>query len=724
MAQSLRGAWLVLSFLLLTSCSSVNQSVVSPQAARGILDLGDWDFKTNGQMSLSGEWEFYWRELLAPSEIKSNSNFIYEPVPDNWSNYEINGQALPPEGFATYRLVVHLPDPLHIYGLYIEGEGTAYTLWVDGKLAAQDGQVGITPSGMIPYSKPQSVFFQPNGDTTEFVIQISNFQHRKAGFRNALTIGLAPQINSRHQNAVSWDAFIMGIYLVMALYHIFIYGFRRSNRSVLYFSLFALLYFIRAGLLNQKLFVLLLPAMNWETALRIEYLTFYLVSPIYALFIQSLYPNDVPRWAIRVVIGLAAGFIGYMILTDTLSLSYTTTAYQGILLVEIAYYIFFIGRIITRKREGAYYIACASIIVFTGGILEILSLQHMIPFDANATPTFLAFVVIQAVMLSDRLSKSFHRVEVLSSELEKVNSDLRKSEKKYRSIFEDSKDMIFIAMLDEQIIDSNPASRELLGYSRSEMVQMKMSEVLVHRHDKERLDRLLWRQPVVKDYELELQHKEGNIIHCTVTLTLRKNEEGKVTELQGTVHDISAIKQAQAERTRAVEFEQLAITDPLTKIYNRRIFDEIAIKEWERSKRSKAPLGIVLFDIDHFKKVNDTHGHLIGDQVLVNLAELCSANLRSMDVFARYGGEEFVILMPDADETSAHQIMERLRTMVEKTPLATHENVDVVVTISAGIAMWKDAESTDISSLLERADQALYSSKKSGRNRVAIWGQA
>jgi len=723
MAKSPKRVWLFAVCLLLASCAQINQNVEKPQAINESLDLQGWDFNQNGQVSLSGQWEFYWQQLLSPSQIEKVSSPLFVSVPDSWTNYEVNGQKLPPTGFATYRLIVRLPDPTQTYGLFINGEGTAYTLWVDGKLVAKDGQVATDAQEMIPHSKPLVVFFQSSGKTTEFVIQISNFNHRKAGFRDEILLGLSEQIHDHQSNQMSREAALMGIYFVMALYHIFIYGYRPSNQSPLYFSLFGLLYCVRTGLLNQKLLVLLLPTMSWEAALRIEYLTFFLVSPIYALFIQSLYPKDVHRWVIRIIIGLAAGFTGYMFLVDTLSLSYTTTAYQGILLIETAYFVFFIVRIIIRKREGAFYIASASMIAFTGGVLEILSLQNIIPIKVDGTVTFLAFILIQAIMLSSRLSKSFQRVEVLSDDLKAANLNLLVSEKKYRTIFEESKDMIFIAGLDEQIKDANPSSEEILGYTRNELLQMKMSDLVVHARDKEIVESLLRNQTIVRDYELELSKKNGDIIHGLVMLTLRRNENDEVTEIQGRVQDISARKQAEVERMRAVEFEQLAITDPLTQVYNRRVFDEIAVKEWERSKRSNSPMTVVLFDIDHFKQVNDTHGHLIGDEVLINLAGFCTSNLRSMDIFARYGGEEFVVLMPDADQTSAYQTMERLRTTIEKIPLASYDNFDVSITISAGMVTWDGREATDINVLLELADQALYQSKEKGRNQVTVWGQ-
>lgn len=721
MAKSLKGVWLITLCVVLVSCSQPTPRAEAPQAAEGLLDLRGWDFNNDGTVNLSGQWEFYWQELLSPTQFEAKSVSQYVSVPDTWTSYEVNGQPLPVEGYATYRLEAQLPNSDQIYGLFIDGEGTAYSLWVDGKLIAQNGRVATNARDMIPQSKPQTAAFQTEGDTTEFVIQISNWHHRKAGFRNEVRIGLPEQIHNQQSNVKSFEGGLMGIYLVMALYHLFIYWFRQSDKSPLYFSLWGLLNFLRTGLLNQKLLTLLIPAMSWSTALRLEYLTFYMVAPIYALFIHSLYPKDVHRWALRAVIGLGFGFSIYMLFVGTLQASYTVTPYQIILLVEIVYFVYFIWRIVTRKREGANYVALASMLGFTGGILEILSLQNIIPVEVDGTLAFLAFIFIQAILLSSRLSKSFHKVEALSGELEATNISLAESGKKYRAIFEDSKDMIFIAGLDEQIKDTNPASEEILGYSRTELEKMKLSDFVVHPQDRQKIENTLRGEAIVRDYELELRKKDGEVIHGLVTLTLRRDENNTVTEIQGRIHDINARKQAEAQKYRAMVFEQLAITDPLTNVYNRRVFDEIAVKEWERAKRTKSPLAIVLFDVDRFKQVNDTYGHLVGDQILINLSKLCSENLRSMDIFARYGGEEFVILMPDTNEEAAFHSMERLRSTIETTSLGSHKNDDLFITISLGIVIWDGEGSSEIRALLSRADQALYTSKESGRNRTTVW---
>ena len=170
------------------------------------------------------------------------------------------------------------------------------------------------------------------------------------------------------------------------------------------------------------------------------------------------------------------------------------------------------------------------------------------------------------------------------------------------------------------------------------------------------------------------------------------------------------------------ELERMATVDPLTNIYNRRFFFERSEEELERSKRYTTPLSLILFDIDHFKQVNDTHGHLVGDQVLANLAALCQDAIRSVDILARYGGEEFIILMPDSTIAAAYNAAERLREQVATTNL-TDGQINLTTTISLGVSSWDNEEATDLKTLIDQADQALYHSKESGRNRVTVWGE-
>jgi len=164
------------------------------------------------------------------------------------------------------------------------------------------------------------------------------------------------------------------------------------------------------------------------------------------------------------------------------------------------------------------------------------------------------------------------------------------------------------------------------------------------------------------------------------------------------------------------ELTRAAISDSLTGLYNRRHFYELAVIEFARSRRYRRPLSGMMMDIDHFKKVNDTYGHLAGDQVLIRFAELCTQNKRGADILGRYGGEEFVMLLPETSLENATVFAERLRKLIADTPVPTSKG-PLQITCSLGIAT-VSGETRNLEELLDRCDQALYRAKADGRNRV------
>jgi diguanylate cyclase (GGDEF)-like protein len=168
------------------------------------------------------------------------------------------------------------------------------------------------------------------------------------------------------------------------------------------------------------------------------------------------------------------------------------------------------------------------------------------------------------------------------------------------------------------------------------------------------------------------------------------------------------------------EVRSLATRDELTGVFNRRHFMELAKREFERVTRYPHPLSVILLDVDHFKRVNDTYGHSTGDQVLRLLATRCLHSLRDQDVLGRYGGEEFVILLPETDIAGAHLVAERLRLRVANAPLATQHG-ELMITISLGVAGRVPVEAMTLPIVLERADAALYQAKRAGRNQVVVW---
>ncbi|WP_114390467.1 PleD family two-component system response regulator [Notoacmeibacter marinus] len=171
-------------------------------------------------------------------------------------------------------------------------------------------------------------------------------------------------------------------------------------------------------------------------------------------------------------------------------------------------------------------------------------------------------------------------------------------------------------------------------------------------------------------------------------------------------------------RASLTETLQLAITDPLTGLHNRRYLEGHLQTLFDRAAKRQAPLSVMMMDLDHFKQVNDIHGHDGGDTVLREFAQRLRRNVRGMDLACRYGGEEFIIIMPETDQQTARQVAERLRMAIEAAPFALGPGKpDIDLTVSIGVSSVVGDEET-ASSLLKRADLALYAAKDSGRNRV------
>jgi len=182
-------------------------------------------------------------------------------------------------------------------------------------------------------------------------------------------------------------------------------------------------------------------------------------------------------------------------------------------------------------------------------------------------------------------------------------------------------------------------------------------------------------------------------------------------------YKIKALQEELRETNR--QLEELSNTDGLTRLYNRRYFMELFELEFQRAQRYEARLGFVMIDIDHFKDFNDTYGHLLGDRILYEVAQILKENLRVHDIVGRYGGEEFALLMPETDLNGALVVAERYRKRVEDFVLLEREH-ELRVTISLGVAAFPKKDISSVDDLIRHADNALYQAKNNGRNRVEV----
>ncbi len=203
--------------------------------------------------------------------------------------------------------------------------------------------------------------------------------------------------------------------------------------------------------------------------------------------------------------------------------------------------------------------------------------------------------------------------------------------------------------------------------------------------------------------------------------TVQRGDE--IGELQKAVIALQAslqrTQELEGEREALIaELRQLSHRDHLTGLMNRRAFDELAPAQLALAERHRWPLALLLFDLDHFKRINDQHGHETGDQVLRHVARLAQAQLRGADLLARYGGEEFIALLPDCDAQAALALAERLRQILQQQALQLPDGRSLALSASFGLAAAVPGTRIDLAELFSRADAALYAAKAEGRNQV------
>ncbi|NUO64174.1 MAG: diguanylate cyclase [Gemmatimonadaceae bacterium] len=184
---------------------------------------------------------------------------------------------------------------------------------------------------------------------------------------------------------------------------------------------------------------------------------------------------------------------------------------------------------------------------------------------------------------------------------------------------------------------------------------------------------------------------------------------------------VAAIQRAQLlETTRAdkARLQELATTDAVTQLLNRRALVERLSHEMERARRYSTPLALLMVDLDHFKNINDTHGHLVGDEALREVARLLQTGVRNVDIVARYGGEEFAIVLPETSHEGAVAFAERVRERVAQHDFASERLPSLQITVSVGVASVPAADIESVDDFFSRSDEALYRAKAAGRNQV------
>ena len=318
--------------------------------------------------------------------------------------------------------------------------------------------------------------------------------------------------------------------------------------------------------------------------------------------------------------------------------------------------------------------------------------------------------------VGDRTARLSQVNIILKQEIDervRIEKALRSSELKYKSIFENIQDVFYQSDINGLFTEISPSILRYSGYTREDLIGKPIADYYYIPEDRVTLLETMRKEGEVVDYEVRVKTKEGRLMIVSVNSHFLFDAAGNPSGVEGSLRDITDRKKATEElkRLNALLACQAA-TDELTGIPNRSKFNESLSNEILRSKRFRLPLSVIIFDIDNFKKINDTYGHNTGDCALQYLTGLVMKVMRKHDLFARWGGEEFLIMVTNTDQHGAELYAERLRLMIEKFDFPEVGRL----TCSFGVAEFAHDDTDDV--LINRADQALYRAKVGGRNRV------
>lgn len=292
------------------------------------------------------------------------------------------------------------------------------------------------------------------------------------------------------------------------------------------------------------------------------------------------------------------------------------------------------------------------------------------------------------------------------------------------SLLDSLYDAVYLVDRNRRITFWNRAAERLTGYSREEVLGRHCFDNLLRHVDEEGTLLCHGLCPLAstlhdgesRSREIFLHHKEGHRIPVSVRVAPLRDEEGTVTGAIEIFSD-NSMKEQMAERLR--DLERLALLDPLTGLPNRRYVQMQLVSKMDELRRYEWPFGILLLDLDNFKRLNDTRGHVFGDRALCAVAKTLAANSRIFDVVGRWGGDEFVAILTNVTAERLAHVADRLRALVESSRLGT-ELVGVTVSIGTALA---DAEDS-VESLFHKADLMLYSAKRGAGRAVPAGGDS
>jgi PAS domain S-box-containing protein len=558
---------LILSFLVIfIACRHDTTRRTPPRAVKGVLDLTDWDFKKNGSVDLSGEYEFYWSQHLSPSDFlktppPEKTGFIN--VPGYWKDDTFNGKRFPGKGYVTYRLNIRLNEQKESLALRSLEISTAYNIYVNGQKVGALGIPGNNLETTVPRHFPQIINFELKTNQMEIIFHVSNFHHRRGGLWEIIQLGREKDIRKAEQKKLSFDLFLCGSILIMTLYHLGLFIVRKKDRSSLYFSIFCFLIALRLLTTGGRYLVLLFPNISYEVMVKLEYLSFYLAFPAFALFMQSIFQKFSKR-ILHLIALLGIAFSCIVLFTPARFFSHTLNVYEITTFISLIYGLYVIFASLTKMRIEAFVFLLGFSILLITVINDMLHVERLIQTGFFVPFGLFAFILSQAFILSYRFSTALATVETQQKELrdtfesykteiiDRVQAEeaLSESEEKYRTILQSIEEGYYEVDLAGNLTFFNDSLCEHLGYSSDELMGMNNRQFM-NAETAERVyqtfNAVLETGKPATAFDWEMIAKDGTTKFVELSVSLIRDSEGRPIGFRGVARDISERKKAEEQ---------------------------------------------------------------------------------------------------------------------------------------------------------------------------------
>jgi signal transduction histidine kinase len=397
-----------------------------PHPQQGKLDLAEWSTNQNVLLKLTGEWEFYWQQLLTYDAFYDDAALkpdMLVKVPSVWNAYNLNGKNLPGFGYATYRLKVENAPEGEALAIRMPTVSTAYNLYINNTKIASNGRVAVDKEGFIPGYNPMVCEFTPSSESFDIILQISNFSYARGGPWYAISMGAVEKVSEYDRTYMYRDMFLIGAISIMVYFFLSIYNIRREDRSNLYLVLLCLTGIIRTAIYGDYAISKVLPWVDYQMIVIMDYITLYWFPVTFALLISEYFPEHTSPKVIRLFVAYA-GVMSLFTVSVPIDVFTSLTYVIEIVLLAIFSYAFIstMRAYPEYKRDSIIIITGALFALFTG-VYDTLYQNNLIGsrFGEIGPMSFLIILLLQTFILARRLSQAFQYSKTTAEKLIRIN---------------------------------------------------------------------------------------------------------------------------------------------------------------------------------------------------------------------------------------------------------------------------------------------------------------